>query len=144
MLLGVHVEHEADERALEAGARAHVDGEPCSAELGGALKVEDAELLAEFPVRLGREVEVRLLAPRLDGDVIFLGFADGDLVAGKVGNACEGEAHLFVEGGRRMVEFVELFFESSSLVHHGGGVFAFALEGTDLLTELVAACFQLL
>ena len=120
----MQVEHEADEGALEARACAHVDGEARAAELGGAFEVEDAELLAEFPVRLWGEIEVRLLAPGLDGDVVGFGCADGDFVAGEVGNAGEREAHLLVESGRGLVELVELVFEGAGLVHHGGGILA--------------------
>jgi hypothetical protein len=52
----VQVEHEADERALQPRACAHVDGEARAAELGGAFEIEDAEGFAEFPVGLGGEV----------------------------------------------------------------------------------------
>ena len=129
------VEHEADEGSFEAGTCAHVDGEARTAELGGALEVEDAELFAEFPVRFGSEIEVRLFAPGLDGDVVFFGLAGGDFVARQVGDAGEGEAHLLVECGRGLVEFVELVFQGAGLVHHRCGVFAFALEGGHLLAR---------
>ena len=141
VLLGVHVEHEADERTLEARAGAHVDGKSRAAELGSAFQIENAELLAEFPVRLGGEVELRLFAPGLDGDVVFFGLADGDFVAGEVGDAGEREAHLLVERGRRLIQLVELLFEGARLVHNSCGVFALALERADLLRELVAAGF---
>ncbi len=129
----MHVEHEADEGTFEAGARTHVDGEARTAEFGGAFEVEDAELFAEFPVRFWGEVEVRLFAPGFDREIVFLGFAGGDFIAGEIGNAREGKAHLFVESGRGFVQFVELLFEGAGFVHHGGGIFAFALEGSNLL-----------
>ncbi len=64
VLLGVHVEHEADERALEPRACAHVDGEARAGELGGAFEVENAEGFADFPVRLGRRNRIFSARPR--------------------------------------------------------------------------------
>src|ERR1700739_5147259 len=87
------------------------------------------------------EVEVRFLAPGFNGDVVFLGLAGRDFMAGEVGNAGEGEAHLLVERGRGLVELVELVFEGARLVHDCRGVFAFTLESGDLLAQLVAAGF---
>ena len=98
---------------------------------------------AELPVGLGGEIEVRLVAPGLDGDVVFFGFAGGDFVAREVGDAGEGEAHLLVERGGSLIEFVELVLEGARLVHQLSGIFAFALEGADLLREFVAARFEL-
>ena len=91
----------------------------------------------------GVKSKLRLFAPGLHGDVVLFGLADGDFVAGEIGDAGEREAHLLVERGGRLVEFVELVLERTRLVHHGGGIFAFPLECGDLLTELVAAGFQL-
>jgi hypothetical protein len=42
----VLVEHEADEGALEFGAVAPIDGESGAGDFGGAIEVEDAELLS--------------------------------------------------------------------------------------------------
>ena len=140
----MHVEHEADERAFEAGARAHVDGEARAAELGGTLQIQDAELFAKFPVRLGREIEVRLFAPGLNGDIVLFGLAGGNFVARQVGDAGKGEAHLLIERGSGFVEFVEVVFQGARLIHHRGGVFAVPLEGGDLLAEFIAAGLELL
>ena len=59
-------------RRVPAARRAQVDDEAGAAQLGGALEVEDAEGLAEFPVRLGLEIELPLFAPGLYGDVVML------------------------------------------------------------------------
>ena len=69
--------------------------------------------------------------------------AGGDFVAGEVRNAGEGETHLLVECCCGLVELIQLLFQGARLVHHGGGIFAFALEGGDLLAKLVAAGLQL-
>ena len=61
-LARVEVHHERDQGPLEKGAGAFQNGEPRPCELRGALEVEDAELLAELPVRLRCEGERRGLA----------------------------------------------------------------------------------
>ena len=86
-----------------------------------------------------------LFAPGFDGFVVGFGEADGDFVAGEVGNAGEGLAELFVEVGGGFVEFVELVFEGAGLFHDGCGfvVFAGFFERAHLLLELVAAGLEL-
>src|SRR5262249_21926255 len=44
--------------------------EPCAGELARAVKIEDAESLAELPVCLRLEVEARLFAPDTDHGVV--------------------------------------------------------------------------
>ena len=46
-----------------------------------ALQVQDPELLSNFPVRLGGEIERRFISPGLDRDVVFFGEARGNFVA---------------------------------------------------------------
>ena len=98
---------------------------------------------ADFPVRLGSEVEGGYIAPGFDGDVVFLGFAGWDFVARQIGDAGKREPQLLVERGCGLVEVVELVFEGARLVHQLGSVFAFALKRTDLLGEIVTTGFQL-
>ena len=142
----MRVEHEADEGALKARTGAHVDGKASARELGGSLKIENAESFADFPVRLGCEIEFLLFAPGFDGFVVGFGDAGGDFVASEVGNAGEGLTELFVEIGGGLVELVELLFQGASLFLNCGGFVLFARlhECADLLRELVAAGFALL
>ena len=129
VIRGVEVEHEADERTFEPSTRAHVDGEARTGELRGSLEIEDAESLADLPVRLGGEVPcaVRSFGQMgLHDDVVFFGFAGGDFVAGEVGDAGEGEAKLVVEAGSSLVEFFEIFFKLASFFLEGGGLFLVA------------------
>ena len=63
MLAGVQVEHEVHQGAFELGAEIPVESEAGAGDFGGAFQVEDAELLAELPVRLGGEVELGLACP---------------------------------------------------------------------------------
>src|SRR5581483_11501126 len=55
VLAGVEVEHEVGEGAFEASARSVMQYESRSGDLCGTAEVEDTELFAELPVRLGRE-----------------------------------------------------------------------------------------
>ncbi len=63
VLAGVHVEHEVDERALQFGPQVPVEREAGAGDFGGALQVEDAQILAQVPVRLGFEIELGRLRP---------------------------------------------------------------------------------
>ena len=63
VLASVEVEHEGGEGSLEAGALAEVDGEAGAGDFGGAFEVEDAEGLADLPVRAWGEGEGRWGAP---------------------------------------------------------------------------------
>ena len=64
VLLRVQVEHEADQRPLQPRARAHVDGKPRAAQLGGAFQVENAQRFAKFPVRLRAQSRRSASRPR--------------------------------------------------------------------------------
>ena len=72
--------------------------------------------------------------------------ADGNFVAGEVGNAGEGLAQLLVEIDGGVVELVEFVFQGARFFHDGRGfvVLAGLLERAYLLAELVAASFALL
>ncbi len=59
----MHVEHEVDERTLQARTRALEDGEARARDLRRAFEVEDAEPRAEVYVILRLEVEPGRLAP---------------------------------------------------------------------------------
>ena len=63
MLAGVQVEHEVGQRPLQPRSQVPVHGKARAGEFGGALQIEHAQLFAQFPVRLGREIEFRRLCP---------------------------------------------------------------------------------
>ena len=103
VLAGVDVEEPVDQPALECRAGALVDREARPADLGAAGEVEDAERLAELPVRparprlaAGRRIGADLadqrlvvrqhLAPRPDRDVRLLA-TDRDVGVGRVRDA---------------------------------------------------------
>jgi hypothetical protein len=116
VLLRVQVEHEADQRPLQPRSRAHVNRKPRAAQLGRAFQVENAERLAQLPVRLGLKSKWAS-RPRFDGEVVGLGFAGGHFVAGEVGNAGQQLAQPVVEGrgGRSSSSSLSLSARVSSI-----------------------------
>ena len=140
----VQVKHEADQRPFEPCSSAHVDREPRATQLGCAFQVENAERLAQFPMRLGLEVEFRNFAPGLHCEVVGLGLANRHFVMGEVGYARERLPQLLVERDGDLVQFVQLFFEGAGLVHDRRGVLAGFFQCADLLAQLVAASLEAL
>ena len=140
----MQVEHEADEGTLKARARAHIHGEASAGEFGGAFEVEDAELFANLPVRLGREGEGGNFAPGFYRDVVGIRAASGDLIAGQVGDAGERETKLLVKLGSGLVELVQLFLEEAGLFHQRRCILPGFLQSADLLAQLIATSFGLL
>ena len=100
--------------------------------------------LRRVPSGAWLEVEAGFRAPGFYGDVVGFGCADGDFVAGEIGNAGEGETHLLVESGGGFIELVEPVFEGAGLFHERGRVLARFLECAHLLAEFVAAGLELL
>jgi hypothetical protein len=138
VLAGVEVEHEVGQGALEACAGAELQDEAGARDLGGALEIEDAELFADLPVRLGREVEGGDFAPGLLADVVVLGGAGGDGVVGKVGEGLEEFAETEVGIGRTGFELVSFFLEEGGLCSNESNVAAFALDAAELGGEGIA------
>ena len=137
------------EGALEAGAVIPIEGEAGAGDFGGALEVEDAELLAELPVGLGREVEGGRRAPALHLDVGGFVAADGDGVVRKVGDGGQdvvergvGGLGLLFEGGNAFLELEHLGGEQVEfglLLRGDGAFFLGSHERADFFAELVAA-----
>ena len=77
MLLGVQVQHELGERALEPRRRSPHHGEARLGEAGRPLEVQQAELDAQDLVGLGLELEPPRRAPAPALDVLVLGRPGG-------------------------------------------------------------------
>jgi len=80
----VHVEHPADQRPLQRRARPLQHVEARARDLHAALKVDDAQRLADLPVRAHREVELLGLALGADDDVLGVGLAGGHALGREV------------------------------------------------------------
>ena len=81
-----------------------------------AFEIEHAEAFAEFPVRLGLEVEFRSLAPDLHHLVVVLTLADRDALVRNVGNGGQDRAE-------SCVLFFDFLFERGNLLAHLLGLF---------------------
>ena len=64
VLARMHVEHEVDQRAFQLARPAPINGEPRAGDLGGAFQIQDAQLRAQIPMRLGFEIELARLPQR--------------------------------------------------------------------------------
>ena len=102
----VQVQHELDERPLEARPQVPVDGEARPGDPGPALEVEDAELGPEVPVRLRLEVEDARRADPPHLDVGRLVLPDGHARVGHVRHdeeeALDRRLHLLEPGVARL------------------------------------------
>ncbi len=85
MAAGVQVQHEADERPLQARAPILEDVEARPGDLHAPVEVQDAPARARIPVRLGREGETALDAFFAHHAVFAVVFSDGNRRVGQVG-----------------------------------------------------------
>ena len=71
MIPGVHVEHEIHERPNQPRSEPAKHDESRTADLGAALKVDEAETGADFPMRLNARTFTRRSPAPDDGVVLF-------------------------------------------------------------------------
>ena len=142
VLAGVHVEHEVDERALELRAHAPIEGKARAGDLGRALEIQDAQLRAQVPVRLGLEIEAGRLAhaPHLDVRVRVPAHRHG--FVRHVGDAGQNLAELLVERGHLPLERGDLNLQCAHLLLAGGGIGALAAQVADFGALHVQAGLQ--
>src|SRR5207253_7493866 len=89
MLARVHVEHEVDERARQPRAGAAQHRKPSARHPRGALEIENPELGANLPMRLGIEIERSRRAAAADLLVIRRALAGWHARVRKVGQRQE-------------------------------------------------------
>ena len=152
--LDVGVEHEVDERALQAGAGAMQCVEACMRELHAAFEVYDAQLGPEVPVRLCLKVELARRTPASDLGIVVLVIAHGGVGTGDVGDGVGEGLELLLDLGKLGIELLDFVANGThahlgilglariALLHHlpdllGHGV-ALGFEGLDLLDDFAA------
>jgi hypothetical protein len=133
----VEVQHEADEGPLQPGALVHVDGEARARDLGRPLEVQDAQALADVPVGLGVEIEVRRRPPAPDFPIVFGAASDGNGFMRDVRDIEQGLPDLLFDGLEALVEAGDLVADLPHLQDPGRGVRAFLFHPGDLLGGLV-------
>ena len=142
--LDVFVEHEVDERALEAGTGTMQCVEARVGEFHATLEVDDAELRAEVPMRLGLEVELARRAPAAYLGIIVLVIADGRVGAGNVGNGIGEAVELFLDSHEGAIKIVDLVTDVAHANLGVFGLFGVALleHGANLFGDGVALGFE--
>ena len=89
VLAGVQIEHEIGQRPLQPRSQVPVHREARAGKLGGAFEIEHAQRFTQFPVRFGREIELRRRAPAPDFNIIFGRLSHGHAFVGQIGDAGE-------------------------------------------------------
>ena len=146
VLLRVHVEHEADERALEARARAHVDGKTRAARAWPRVRDRECRGLRRSPSEAWAAKSNFFCSPQ----VLTVLLSASEAPAGtssrvRLGTRARDWRNCSSSSGGSLVELVEFVFQGAGLFHHGRGfvVFAGLFERAHLLREFVAAGFEL-
>ena len=119
-----------------------IHGKARAGQLGGALQIEHAQLFAQLPMRLGREVELRRRSPAAHFDVVGLALADRHTVVRQVGNAGQDIAQPRVGFFGDLLGFGNLLAQIFGLVDQRGGVLLVLLELGDFFRRFVALGFQ--
>ena len=122
MLAGVQVQHEVDQRPLHERPGAFEEGEAGPGDLGGALEIQDPQVLADVPMGLGFEGKAGRLAPGLDHGVVVGGGAHGDAGVRQVGQGKEEFPHPGIVLGRFRLPFLDPLIDLLDLVHQWLGL----------------------
>ena len=144
MLARVQVEHELDQRAVQARQRSGHQRKPGAGDLAGRFEIEHPERFAEVGVVLGVEIKLSRLAPAADFDVAALVFAVRHAVVRQVGETESDLDDPRLDRGQLRLGRLQLVTEISHGGHQRRGVFTLGLGLTDGLGFTVALRLQLL
>lgn len=133
---GVEVEHEGDERPLEACAGSRVTGEAGAADFCGALEVYEVKALGDGDMvfALGSPD----VSPAADFLIIVGGGAVGGVIVGEIGDAEEQILLVLPGGGDFLLEGLHLRGKEFRVCLECGGILATGAELADLLAEAFA------
>ena len=148
----MEIQIEAHERALKAGGPAPRHGETAAGELGSALEVEAAVVVAQIPVVLHFEIKLARRTPAVHFHIVVLVHAVGnggvrDIRHGKhpvreIGLHRFGGAVQRADAGRKIGkagdEGFGVFPVALQAGHFGGGAVALGFEGFHLSEQLAA------
>ena len=142
VLGGVQVEHEADERALEARPGALHEDEAGPRDLHGPLEVDHVQLLGHVPVGQGGEVEGGDGTVRANLDVVGIGVALGDRLVRHVGDDLEGLVAISLGGGHLAFHALDAVAQFTHLRHDGRHVLTGLLALRNALGDAILLGFQ--
>src|SRR5690349_8861944 len=125
MLIGVCIEHEIDQCALKFRAQTVVDGKSRTCNLRRPLKIQNAEIWPEVPMRLRLEIELPRFAHAANLDVFFFTLADWYGFLRKVRNPGQQFAESIIHFLRALVERGNPFTDLTDLRLAFSGVLSF-------------------
>ncbi len=136
-LARVHVEKEIRDGALEPRAEALVNGEARARDFHGRLEIEDFQRLAQFPMGLRGEIELRRRAPAAHLHVVRRALAHRDARVRDVRNRQHELAKLFVQLHDALVVSFQLLGEDLHLRENHGRIAAGLLEANDFVARFI-------
>ena len=142
MLAGVQVEHEIGQRPLQPRPQVPVHREARAGKLGGAFEIEHAQRFAQFPVRLGREIELRRSAPAPDFDIIFGSLSHRHACVGQIGDAGENILQAGLVLCRCFLPLLNLFPQFLGFGNLRAGILAALFQPGNVLGGAVAPGFH--
>ena len=145
MLPGVQVQHKVDEGALQPRPGPLQEGEAGPGDLGGPLKIQDAQVLPDIPVGLGGKVKAGGLPPGVHHRVVVAGRAQGHGLVGQVGQMEEELPHPGVLGLGLGLQIFALVIDSGDPVSQRLGLIPLAglHQGPHLFGQGIALVAQL-
>ena len=142
MLVGVHIQHELEQRPLQSCRAPLQYGKPAASQLGASFKIENTQIRADIPMRRHRIGSG--LAPAAQFHVIVFAVAFRHRRMQRVGNL---EQHIGKRGLGLLGLGFQLFDLSGHLAHRGNlvaGILAAALLQANQLRNPVALGLQCL
>ena len=112
--VGESVDGELDDCHLEFDEVAHEVGEAGAGDFCGALFVDPAAGLADFPMVLRLKVELGGFADDFADDVFVFGFADGNVIGGGVGDLFEKDGVVGVDVAEFFLELCKFVFDATA------------------------------
>ena len=144
MLLRVQIEHEVRQRALQLRAHVPIDRKAPAGDLHGALEIQNAQLLAELPMRLRSEAELARCAPAAHFLVVGLRSSHRHRVVRQVGDAVQDLAQFGIRGFRHLLALFDLPAQILRLFDLRRRVLFILLELRDLIRRAIALRLQIL
>ena len=94
MLVGVHVDHERNDRAFEAGSQAFVEGETAAGDFCSTVEIENVEVDAEIQCAFGSKSNLRG-SPQTSFNAVIVFATVWNVVGWHVWNADNEITHFF-------------------------------------------------
>jgi hypothetical protein len=138
VLARVHIEHELDQRPMEARDRAAQHDEPATRKLRGRIEIDEAEPLAERDVIERRKRHLGRRAPPPHLDVRVRVTPVGNALVKQVRQAGKKLVELRGDLGEALLARFERLAERADLASQRLDVLASGLRAADRLRTLVA------